>query len=185
MARIEYRNDVTRATEEAEGSDGRLNVSSRSDGRSYYNSRDQGQCYSASFQHTAGTSGQYSFDLKNTSTDKTLVISTIEINSVVTARFKLWFSSGATNGDAVVPVNLNKDSSNDAQCTFLEDNSTTIDTVTTSGAPIEDVQVGTLGHVDMVIKDRVRLGQNDAVSLELDTTATNTLAHGTIFFFFE
>ena len=39
MARIEYKNDGTRALEEAEGSAGRLNVSSRSDSRSYYNSQ--------------------------------------------------------------------------------------------------------------------------------------------------
>ena len=35
--KIDFKNDATRAQEEAEGSDGRLNVSGRTDSRGYYN----------------------------------------------------------------------------------------------------------------------------------------------------
>ena len=121
MARIEYRNDGTRATEEAEGSDGRLNVSSRSDGRAYYNSRDEGQCYTAVFEHIDHADGELSFSIQNTSTDKTLVIDSIGLNCLLACRAQLYFASIASQvGDAVTPVNLNKDSSHDAQATMLE-----------------------------------------------------------------
>ncbi len=183
--RIEFKNDKTRATEEVEGSDGRMNVSARSDERAYYNSRDEGQSYAGTWQHTSATSGQYSFFLQNTSTTKTIVISEVGVNSTVSSRFKLHFASIVSAvGDTIIPVNLNKDSSNDAACTMLEDNSTTIATITLIGRPIDDIQVGTLGHEELHLEDRVRLGQNDAIVLECDTTA-GTLAHGVVFFYFE
>ena len=187
MARIEFRNDVTRATEETEGSDGRLNVSSRQDGRSYYISRDQGQAYSTTFSNAAAADGDFSFFLKNTSTTKTLVIDSIGVNTAVdTTRVKLWFASIASQaGDAVTPVNLNKDSSNDAQCTFLEHNTTAIATITKLGGAIDDVQISTSGHEELRLVDRVRLGQNDAVVLEVVTTANTPIIFGVCFFYFE
>ena len=43
--KLKVSNDVTGAIEEVQGSDGRLNVSSRSDTRSFYSSRDDEQAY--------------------------------------------------------------------------------------------------------------------------------------------
>ena len=95
MARIDYKNDTTRAVEEAEGSDGRLNVSSRADGRPYYNSRDDEQCYTVVFDFQSATAGEFGIYWKNTNTSgKDLVISSIGINSVEASRVKLWFVSG-------------------------------------------------------------------------------------------
>jgi hypothetical protein len=186
MARIEYKNDQTRATEETEGSDGRLNVSSRSDERAYYNSRDEGQCYAGTFEHAVALDGEYSFTLVNTSTDKTLVVSSVGLNNTTASRFKLWFVSGTiANGVAALPTNLNKDSSNDAQCTFTPDASGTPITIGTVGTQIDDVNVAANGHEELRLTDRVRLGQNDGIALEMDTTTTNTLSNGVVFFYFE
>lgn len=187
MARIEYRNDQTRATEETEGSDGRLNVSARSDERAYYNSRDVGQCYTMTFNHTAAADGQYSFYLQNTGT-KTLVVSSVGVNATNTARFKLWQVTG-TAGDGVVrtPKNTNFTSPNDADAsTALHDGAgTTISNLTTVGAEIDDIQLAANSHAELRLSDRVRLGQNDAIALELDTGDTTPGVFGVVFFYYE
>jgi hypothetical protein len=187
MARLEYKNDRTRALEEAEGSDGRLNVSSRSDDRSYYNSRDEGQTYSMTFEHPAAADGQYSFYLQNTSTSKALVIASIECNSDNIARLKLWQVTGtAANGVSLIPHNLNFSSSNDALVTALHDGGgTAISGLTAAGIAIDQVSVAANGHENMQLKDRLRLGQNDAVALEMDTGTSTPLIFGVIFFYFE
>ncbi len=185
MARIEYKNDVTRATEETEGSDGRLNVSSRADDREYYNSRDKGQCYTMSYLHSAAVDDQYSFVITNTSTDKTLVVSAVGVNSDKLVRVQLAYVSGTiAQGASVTPVNLNADSSNDALCSAVHDNGATAITVGTLCAIIDDVNLTVHGHLDLDIHGRLRLGQNDAVALLLKT-GTTPLITGTVFFYFE
>ena len=188
MARIDYKNDVTRALEEAEGSDGRLNVSSRADNRAYYNSRDKAQCYAMTYEHSAAADGEYSFYLQNTSTDKTLVVSAVGVNADNIARLKLHFVTGtATNGTARVPRNLNSDSANDAAAsTALHDGGgTTIGGLTVSGIPIDDIRMGANDHRELRLTDRVRLGQNDAIALEMDTGTSTPLVHGVVFFYYE
>lgn len=188
MARIEYRNDRTRAIEEAEGSDGRLNVSSRSDFRPYYNSRDEGQCYTMTFTHTAAANGEYSFYLQNTSTDKTLVVSSIGVNATNIAKLKLWEVTGtAANGVARTPKNTNFTSPNDAAAnTALEDGGgTAISGLTTLGAEVDDIQLTQYGHDELRLSDRLRLGQNDAIALEMDTGTSTPEIFGVIFFYYE
>ncbi len=185
MARIEVKNRKTGALEEIEGTDRRFDTSSRSDTRGYYNSRDDGQSYSATWFHSASADGQYSFFLKNNSSTLTLVVSSVGINAFLTARFKLWFATGGTNGVAVTPVNLNKASPHAADATFLNDAGTTVDTVTVAGSAIDDLSVVATGHEEMRLGDRVRLGQNDGIALEMDTGDTTPLVHGVVFFYFE
>ena len=109
MARVDFKDEVTGGDSQAEGSDNRLNVSARSDSRIYYNARDEGQCYTLVFDHPSAAAGQYSAYLKNTSTDKTLVVSHVGLNADDLAKFKLWFVTGtAANGVANIPANTNK-----------------------------------------------------------------------------
>ena len=75
MSRIQYINDKTGTFQEAQGSDGHLNVSARADTRSYYNSRNEGQTYSLTWDNTNTSSGETVVHWKNISTSKTLVIS--------------------------------------------------------------------------------------------------------------
>ena len=72
MATVDYKSDKTRALEQAEGSDGRLNTSSRSDGRKYYNSRDVQRTFFTSFDHPDAAAGQFSLYIQNTSTSREL-----------------------------------------------------------------------------------------------------------------
>ena len=187
MAKITVQNDRTRAQEEVQGSDGRLNTSSRSDNRAYYNSRDEEQCYSMSFSHDAAADGEYSFYLKNISTTKTLVITNIEVNAANIARLKLWEVTGtAADGVARIPKNQNLASSNAADVTALHDGAgTTISGLSTSGAELDDLSVVANGHSQFHLNDRLRLGQNDAIAVEMDTGTSTPLVYGTVFFYFE
>lgn len=185
MSWIDFNNDITGAHETAKGSDGRLNVSARSDSRDYYNSRDKGQCYALSFAHAGAVAGEYSVYLKNTSTDKTLVISTIELNSVENSQIKIWEVTGTATGPAeVTPKNLNLASSNDATVQAMVDDGTAISGLTVEGTAIEHIFCSANSHENAEMKDRLRLGQNDAIALEYDAGTTGLFA-GTIFFYLE
>lgn len=189
MARIEYKNDQNRATEEAEGSDGRLNTSGRVDGRAYYNSRDSQLCFTVPFDFQASESGEFATYWQNTSSDKDLVISSIGINSFLASRIKLHFVSGvASGGNDVTPTNLNKSSSKDAPSNSREGGSgaTGINGIT-SISVIDFLTVGAGMHEEFRLSDRVRLGQNDAIAIEVAETAGGATADvfGVIFGYFE
>jgi len=96
--KLKFSNDVTGALEEAQGSDGRLNTSSRSDSRAYYNSRDDGQSYSLVYNETNILSGSTIAYWKNTSTTKTLVISSVGINATTAGLYELNFVTGTASG---------------------------------------------------------------------------------------
>lgn len=186
MARIEYKNDITRALEEAEGSDGRLNVSSRADTRAYYNSRDKEQTYSIAFDFQSAAAGEYGLYIKNTSSTKTLVVDSIGINSVEASRIKLWYVTGtAAAGTALTPTNMNKSSSNAADATVQEGASaaTGITGLTTDGL-IDFAYITATGHEELRLKDRLRLGQNDAIALEYDEGTGGDFS-GVCFVYFE
>ena len=184
--KIDFKNDVTRAQEETEGSDGRLNVSSRADNRAYYNSRDKGQCYSLPYEFNTSATGEWGFYLKNTSTDKTLVISSVGLNAEVASRFKLDFVTGtAAAGDTVVPTNVNSSSPNDAVVVCMEGASAATGiTGLTAVNTIDYAWCTATGHEEMRLSDRVRLGQNDAVALQVSETAGGDIG-GVVFFYYE
>ena len=185
MARIEYKNDGTRALEEAEGSAGRLNVSSRSDSRAYYNSRDEKQTYSVCYDHQGAVAGELSLYIENTSATKELVIAAIGTNAAENARIKLWFVSGtAAGGSVLTPTNLNKGSSNDADSIVRVGNSGDAITGLTTISCIDFAAVQSMGHEEFRLGDTVRLGQNDAIAIEYDEGVTGDL-FGVSFMFFE
>jgi len=184
--RIEVKSDITGANEEIEGSDNRFNVSSRSDSRFYYNSRDKGQSYSMTWAAVTPADGEYSFYLKNTSTSKTLVIHSIGVNADDLAKFKLWTVTGtAANGASVTPTNLNLSSSNAAAVTALHDGGSPAISGLTQVALIDQASVVANGHEEMRVGDTLRLGQNDAIALELDVGTSTPETFGVCFFYFE
>ena len=186
MARIEYKNDETRALEEAEGSNGRMNVDSRSGGIPYHNSKDEGQAYAMTFEHLAGATGEISAYIQNTSTQKTLVLESIGVNATALTRFHLDVVTGTAAGAGdVLPRNTNLASANDAVGVFKEDTGGAITGTTIDGRPLDYVQCNAGGHEEMRLNERVRLGQNDAIALELDNTATTSDVFGVVFFHYE
>jgi len=191
--KIKFSNDVSNAEEEAKGSDGRFNVSSRSDSRAYYNSRDEQLVFSVAWNFNTAEAGEYAVYWRNASDSKTLVIDSIGLNGELGTRFKLWYVTGtATSGTELTPINLNKSSSraapDDAVVMAMEGGSAgtgigglstdgLIDFVTTGGAD---------GHEELRLKDRLRLGQNDAIAIEVDElTTTAKDVFGVIFGYYE
>ena len=191
MSRVEYSNDVTRAREEAEGSDGRLNVSSRSDPRAYYNSRDEEQTFSLVWNFNAANNDEFAAYWRNASDSKTLVISAVGLNCDETCTFKLHFVTGtAAGGTELTPVNLNKSSSkaapDDSVVMAMEGGSaaTGITGLTVDGL-IDRADVTAGGHEEFRLDDKLRLGQNDAVAIEVEGGDGGVVAFGVIFGYYE
>ncbi len=184
--KIDIKNDRTRAMEEVEGSDGRLNVSSRADSRAYYNSRDMGRMFSLPFDFQDAAAGEYGAYWKNTSDDKILVINAIGVNSAENARFKLWFVTGtAAGGTSLVPTNLNGGSTVAAEATAMEGGSAATGiTGLTAGSLIDFAYCQANGHEEFRLRDTLRLGQNQAVAIEYDEGTTGDMS-GVIFGFYE
>ena len=187
ITQIEVKNDNTRAKEDIEGSDGRMNVSSRVDSRSYYNSRDKQQAYSSVFTSNVNEAGEYFAYLKNTDAQgKTLVIESVGINSDSVARIQLDFVTGtAAGGTATTPTNLNATSSNAATATAMEGGAaaTGITGLTLDGR-VDLAFIPAGGHEEFRLKDRLRLGQNDAIALQV-LEGTTADVGGVVFFYFE
>lgn len=187
MAKLNYQNDRTRAIEEAEGSDGRLNVSSRADPRGYYNSRDVKRTFTVPFVCTTATAGEYFVYWKNTSTTRELVISSIGVNSSSNSTMKLWFVTGtASAGTAVVPTNMNKQSSNSAEAVAQEGaaSSDGIQGLSTDGL-IDFLAVPANSHDEFRLEDRLRLGEGDAIAVEFESGSANSTVEGVIFGYYE
>lgn len=170
-----YEDDVTGFMARVKGSDSRGNVSSRSDSRGYYNSRDKEQSYSASFSHPASVAAEYSLYFQNTSTSKEFVLSTIGLNSDLGANVKLWRVTGtAANGVTLTPTNENLSSSITADAICIEDGAGTPISGLTNANLIDYVKIPVDGVREMLLDDRIRLSQNEAIAIEVDAVTSGT-----------
>lgn len=193
MARIEFINDENNAQGEVQGSDARLNVSSRSDSRAYYNSRDKSESYSVVFDDANADAGDYILYIKNTKTDgKELVVRSAGVNcEAAGSSFKLSMVTGTPSGGATLtPANLNQAGQAKSATTEVygpADSSSTPMTGLTEDKTIDHAGIsGAWGHEEFRLGDTLRLGQDQACAIELDsTTAADVRAFGVVFFFFE
>jgi hypothetical protein len=180
MPRISYIDSFDGSFGEARGAAHRLNVSSRSDTRAYYISRDSGRAFTLVFDHQSAAAGEYSAYLRNDDSERTLVVSSIQLNSVEASRIKLHFVSGTGSGTTITPARLNRNGSKNATATAL------VGPVT--GLTSEDVAVFAFveatGHDEFRLEDTVRLGEGDAIAIEYDEGTTGDF-FGTLFFFYE
>lgn len=186
--RIQFIDDILGNFQETHGSNSRLNVSSRADGRRYYNSRDAKQSYSFTWTFADAVTGETAAFLKNTSTDgKHLVIDAVGLNSATATRFKMSFVTGSpANGTSVTPTNLNKTSSN-AAAADAQEGAAAANGVTnlTPDGEIDFAFCTADGHEEFRLADTVRLGQNDAIEIEVFETGSAPDVSGVIFFYFE
>lgn len=183
MTQITYPNDQSGSIQIVHGSDGRMNVSSRSDGRSYYNSRDLKQTYSVVFDDADCDVGDVFFWLQNDNTTKELVVDSIGINATLAGSFKVQFEDGTlTGGSTLTPVNLNHGSSNNAVVTCRGNG--LLSTSVPDGV-FDHVALAATGHEEIRLNDRVRLGQGDAFSILYDRGSANNIVEGVVFFYFE
>ena len=182
MARIDFKNDKTRAREETEGSDGRLNVSSRTDTRGYYNSRDVGRTYTVPYSHMSSDPDDFVVYYQNLSTDREFVLSSIGSNCSNDARLKLWFVTGtAAGGEVVTPTNTNRTSQHAADANVRQSTSGSAMTGIVSASLIDCLAVQANGHEEFRLSDRVRLGQNDAIAIEFESGSSASDVFGVMF----
>jgi len=151
----------------------RLDTSARSASRDYYESRDQGQVYTASMTDPGGQTTEDLLWLKNTSTTKDIVIDNIYIASLAVSEWVLKFVTDPTaaTGTNIVPTNLNAASSN-AATVSCKGGAAGVANLT-DGATIAILRVGVGITSVFSFGEAIRLGQDDAIALELTTTAAD------------
>ncbi len=161
----------------------RLDVSSRSASRQYYESRDAEGVYSANITDPGALTTEDIIWLKNTSVSQDVVIDQIFIGSLAVSEWVLKFVTDATpaTGTVVTPVNLNKASSKAATVSCRGGAGGVANLVDDGLISILRVGVGITSSFDF--GEAIRLGQDDAIALELTTTAAD--AEITIFFHFD
>jgi len=161
----------------------RLDVSARAASRQYYESRDEGNVYSINMTDAGGQTTEDLIWLKNTSTTQDIVIDTIYIGSLAVSEWVLKFVTDVTaaTGTAITPLNLNKASSNSASASSRGGAAGVANLVDDGVISILRVGVGTTSEFHF--GESLRLGQDDAIALELTTTAAD--GEITIFFHFD
>lgn len=186
MGNILYANVKTRALENAEGSDGRLNTTARVDTRAYYNSRDDKETYSVPFDHQVAAAGEFSLYIQNTSTSKEeIIVSFLGLNSANNSRIKLWFVTGiAAGGTVITATNSNKGASNDAAANIRQAAAGDAITGLTEAGQIGSIYVLANSNAILFLNDTIRLGQNDAIAIEYDEGTSGDMG-GTLSMFFE
>lgn len=161
-------------------SDQRLDVSSRSAPRDFYVSRDDGQVFTSIADDPGAVANEEIMYLQNTSPTKDIVIDDVIIASDTASKWRLKFVTGTASGTTITPVNLNKNSSNSAGCNCLGGAAGV--TGLTDDGDIAILRVPA-GATDMlVLEEALRLGQDDAVAVECETSSAVEI---TIEFHFE
>ena len=182
--KIGFKSDKSKSQEEAEGSDNRLNVSSRQDSRRYYISRDESDAYTVVWDDASSSAGDFIIYLKNTHVGgKEMVVSAIGLNSELACSFKLHLVTGAASGTAVTPFNLNRVKTKAAAATCVEAAGTPIANIS-STAVIDHASCTADGHEEFRLDDTLRLGQEDAIAIEFEQ-GSDARTWGVIFFYFE
>ncbi len=188
MAFITFQNDKSGFHETTHGSDGRLNVSSRSDSRAYYNSRDQKKMYSLVFDDAACSADDFNVSLFNDDALLKMVIRSIEVNALAVASFKLHQVTGAAGGGAVAatPVNLHLGEADAVvtASTVVNSDSSPISSLTSS-LVIAHKSVQASGSGIFFLDDTLRVAKGQGIAIEMDSGANATRVFGTIFFYFE
>lgn len=176
----------------AHGSDGRLNVTSRVDERIYYISRDNSEAFTMVFDDANATAADYVAYLKNTNAvGKHMVIHSIGVNcEAASSSFKLSVVTGTQSGGAAVtPTCLNRAAPKAAAATAAApaDSNSTPMTSLVEAFVLDHVGItGAYGHAEFRIQDSIRLAQDEAIAIELESAAAaDVRCFGVVFFYFE
>ena len=189
---IRYSDDQGRGLADVAGSDGRLNVSSRSDARAYYNSRDEHLVFAVPFLVTLMDADEDFVAWRNASDDKTLVISYLNMALFEAGDVEWHVGTGTpAAGTTIVPVNLNQGSKRSAPTDGAESvmmgTTTTPLTGLTSDGVVSRQNIGVVEEDRIVnFNDTVRLGQNDTFFGQLGAgISTPGFVRGTIYGYYE
>ena len=190
---IRYSDDRGRGLADVKGSDGRLNVSSRSDARAYYNSRDDHLVFAVGFSVTLMDADEDFVAWRNASDDKELVITGVRVTMFEAGAIEWHIGTGTpAAGTTVVPLNLNQGASRSAptdgsESVMMGTSSTPITGLTSTGiVATEDITVLGLSHALSFGQDIVRLGQNDTFFGQMGAgTSTPGFVKGNIYGYYE
>jgi len=189
--KIRVSSDISGADFEVQGSDGRLNVSSRSDSRSYYNSRDQHLTFATSFLMTLADTGEHFVAWRNASDDKELVIRHVDVAVFEPVDIKWHIGTGTpAAGTVIVPVNMNQGASRsaptDSSVSVMEGLTTTPITGLTSEGVVNYHSILSIqDSVHVEFDDMVRLGPNGVFFGELEAASAPGFVQGTIVGYYE
>ncbi len=140
---------------------------------------------------TLADTGEHLVVWRNASDDKELVISAVDVSVFEAVDIKVHIGTGTpAAGTAITPVNMNAASSKaaptDSVAAFMEGNASTPITGMTSAGVVAYVSIGVAQSGQRIdLNDRVRLGQNDAVFLEVEAASTPGFVLGTIYGYYE
>lgn len=181
--KIEVKNDVTNAKEDVQGSDGRMNVSSRSDDRIFYASRDNEAAFTVVSDDTDIAAGDFGLYLQNNDvTGREIHIRSITVGNEEVADWKFHYVTGtASGGSALTPFCQNRGGQDEAPVTALGNTAVTIGTSTGVFNTIRN-PANTTKIVDL--HDAVILKQGDAIAIEYDRGTTGE-GDITVSFYFE
>ncbi len=189
--KIEYSDDRGRGLSEVQGSDGRLNVSTRSDSRAYYNSRDTQLTFALSFLMTLADTGEHFVAWRNASDDKDLVIRHLDVAVFEPVDLKWHIGTGTpAAGTIITPVNMNQGASRpaptDAAVSAMEGTTTTPLTGLTSAGVVNFHSILSIqDSVHVEFDDVVRLGPNGVFFGEMEAASTPGFVQGTITGYYE
>lgn len=188
---IRYSDDQGGGLADVQGSDGRLNVSSRSDARSYYNSRDAHLTFAVPFAITLMDTGEDFVAWRNASDGLELVISHVIISAFEAVDIKWHVGTGTpAAGTTIVPVNMNQGSARSAPTDGSESvmmgTTTTPLTGLTSSGVVAHHGIGVVQQSERVdFHDEIRLGQNDTFFGEIEDASAPGYVRGTIYGYYE
>ncbi len=188
---IRYSDDKGRGLADVQGSDGRLNVSSRSDARSYYNSRDEGLTFAVPFAVTLMATDEDFVAWRNASDDKELVISHALISVFEPVDIKWHVGTGTpAAGTTIVPVNMNQGSgrsapTDSAESVMMGTTTTPLTGLTSTGVVAHRGILAIQESVFHDFHDEIRLGQNDTFFGELEDASTPGYVRGTLYGYYE
>ena len=146
-------------------------------------SHEEGQLYSATATDAAQATTEYGFYLKNTSTDKYLIISkfvvTAEQADVVWALHEVTGTAGGSA--AITPKNLNLSSGNAAEATCYA-GTAAVSGLTSAGTIMQKYHGAAKSTFSLDVSGAIVLGQGDAIALYY--TGTGGVTHYNCQFYF-
>ena len=157
-----------RVSGEVGGTDGRLDVSSRTSTRAFYISRDDGQAFTTVSVLSGSNNSDYVLYYKNTdATGRAFFVDNIRCGAELPSLWKLHFVTGdAAGGAELTPTNLNKISSNGAAATARGNG---IVTGLTSEATVHILRTPAFSSIEENFSDSIVLGQNDAIAIQISS----------------
>ena len=160
----------------------RLNVSAKTRDRLFYVSRDDNLAFNAIMPSFSAAAGQYVFYLKNTSSDKNLMVHGLEFHSVENVHWKIFSCTGtAAAGTAIEPTNLNLGSGRSAEASSMGGGATI--TGLTTVKQIGSHRTTAFGEAGMSFGDGLILAPNTAIVVEYDTGTTGLCEIDCLFHF--